>query len=389
MNEAAERLAASLLYEGYALYPYTPGSTKNATPTPFGIVYPPAYAASQPAAFDHVQVEVVIAPESITRAVAVEARVLFLQADGSGNRATERRIDIERLGLDELLAAPAEAGFELGAGDGLGGRVHLAAAAAEAGATRLTLRVRNTTPLAPSEVEGMDRTAALRRSLLSCQTLLGLEGARFVSPLADAGEIGRAVQACENVNTWPVLASPADDAVLGAAILLPDHPAIAPESRVNTFDNTEIEEALLLHVQTLSDSEREAIESAGDPVVDEMIERARAIAPEEMLALHGVMREPAPARAGPEAEVAGERELRVGDHAYRLGEKVVLRPGTGGDPYDSMMDGRTATIRRIYLDYDGRAHLGVTVDDDPMAEVLDESGRYLFFFSDEIEAADR
>ena len=46
MQEAAERLAASLLYEGYALYPYTPGATKNATPTPFGIVYPPAYAAA-------------------------------------------------------------------------------------------------------------------------------------------------------------------------------------------------------------------------------------------------------------------------------------------------------------------------------------------------------
>ena len=42
MNELVE----SLLYEGYALYPYTPGATKNATPTPFGIVYPPAYARS-------------------------------------------------------------------------------------------------------------------------------------------------------------------------------------------------------------------------------------------------------------------------------------------------------------------------------------------------------
>jgi len=35
-----ERLVDSLLFEGYALYPYTPGATKNATPTPFGIVYP-------------------------------------------------------------------------------------------------------------------------------------------------------------------------------------------------------------------------------------------------------------------------------------------------------------------------------------------------------------
>ena len=62
MNEAAEQLADSLLYEGYALYPYTPGTTKNATPTPFGIAYPPAYAAAQRAAFDHVRVEVVVLP---------------------------------------------------------------------------------------------------------------------------------------------------------------------------------------------------------------------------------------------------------------------------------------------------------------------------------------
>ena len=43
--EALDQLVDSLLYEGYALYPYTPGAAKNSTPTPFGIVYPPAYAA--------------------------------------------------------------------------------------------------------------------------------------------------------------------------------------------------------------------------------------------------------------------------------------------------------------------------------------------------------
>ncbi len=46
MAEALEQLIDSLLYEGYALYPYTAGATKNSTPTPFGIAYPPAYAAS-------------------------------------------------------------------------------------------------------------------------------------------------------------------------------------------------------------------------------------------------------------------------------------------------------------------------------------------------------
>ena len=47
---SVEQLVDSLLYEGYALYPYTPGATKNATPTPHGIVYPPAYAECNSAA---------------------------------------------------------------------------------------------------------------------------------------------------------------------------------------------------------------------------------------------------------------------------------------------------------------------------------------------------
>ncbi len=86
-------------------------------------------------------------------------------------------------------------------------------------------------------------------------------------------------------------------------------------------------------------------------------------------------------------DVPGEREVLVGGRRFARGGKVVLRPGTGGDPYDKMLDGQPATIRRIYLDYDGRAYLGVTVDADPMAEVLREAGRYLFFFADELEEA--
>ena len=67
-----------------------------------------------------------------------------------------------------------------------------------------------------------------------------------------------------------MLASSADDVLLGAAIVLPDHPQIAPESRGSLFDSTEIEEALLLHVQVLSDDERAAI-AADDPTVKAMI----------------------------------------------------------------------------------------------------------------------
>ena len=44
-----------------------------------------------------------------------------------------------------------------------------------------------------------------------------------------------------------------------------------------------------------------------------------------------------------------------------------------------MLDGRAATLERIYLDYDDRVHLAVTVDDDPGQELMRETGRYLFF----------
>jgi len=44
--DAFETLLATLLWEGYALYPYTSGAAKNSTPTPFGIVYPAPYAAT-------------------------------------------------------------------------------------------------------------------------------------------------------------------------------------------------------------------------------------------------------------------------------------------------------------------------------------------------------
>ena len=52
-----DELVDTLLWEGHQLYPYTPSATKNATPTPFGIVYPPAYAAGSPHTFDRLKLQ--------------------------------------------------------------------------------------------------------------------------------------------------------------------------------------------------------------------------------------------------------------------------------------------------------------------------------------------
>jgi hypothetical protein len=347
---ALEELVQSLLYEGYALYPYTPEATKNATPTPFGIVYPPAYATESEAAFEHLQVECLLAS-----AAPVAAAVRFLQPSGTRHEAVERRID---------LPAPGWWGFSFA---DLRGFVLLSVSG-----DRVRVRVENTTDC-PS---GLNRTDALRRSLVSTHVVLTAGGGRFVSPLEAAG--------CENVNAWPVLASPADDVILGAAIVLPDHPRIAPESRGSLFDGTEIEEALLLHVHALSEGERDEI-AATDGAVRAMIDRAAATTPADLLALHGMMRPAADVLAGFDPR-QGEAEAVVDGVALRPGLRVLLRPKhRTADAYDLLLDGKPALVERVYVALDGAVQLAVTVEGDPMREIFRDTGRFLYFYADEVE----
>ncbi|HXB16772.1 MAG TPA: hypothetical protein VNV44_13635 [Solirubrobacteraceae bacterium] len=379
---AIEELIDSLLWEGYALYPYTPGATKNATPTPFGILYPPTYAAGLASTFDHLEMRCVAeAPPG----ASVRAEVRFLVAAGHGHRASDRRLELAAAGI-ETLGSPWQSTETIrtsSADRRLTVALELGASPLEPGRYELALRVENRTACR----DGLDRAAALACSLISTHPVLRIEGGRFVSPLE---------RPCRSVNTFPVLASDEDEVLLGAAIVLPEHPMIAPESRGGLFDSTEIEEALLLHVKTLSDGEREEIERE-DPRVQEMIERAAAATPEDVLALHGRVTlsdphergsfTPVPPREPPGLPdpTAGEAQAEVDGVRFRRGGKLRLRPGEHADLHARMLDGRVATLERILVDYDGRTHLGVTIDGDPGQQLLRETGRLLFFFPAEVE----
>ncbi len=390
MDDALEQLIDSLLYEGYSLYPYTASATKNSTPTPFGIAYPPAYAAALASTFDHLELRCVLEAPPEAR-ISAEAR--FLSAGGERNEAVAHRLQLPDTTVGALAGRPAdEQAMEQDGevddqhGAPLSYALRLSMRELAPGVHELALRVENRTPC----VQGLGRAAALGRSLLSTHPILRVAGGRFVSPLE---------RPCVSVNTFPVLANAADDAVVGAAIVLPDHPQIAPESRGGLFDSTEIEEALLLHVKALSDAEREQIERE-DPVVREMVARAAAVTPEEILALHGrvtlrdpvggvarsaVSDSPPQEPAGLVDPTAGEEHAEVDGVRFRRGGKVRLRPGPDADLHARLLDGRTATIERIMVDYDGKTHLGVTIDGDPGQELLRESGRLLFFFAPEVE----
>jgi hypothetical protein len=375
---ALEQIVESLLYEGYALYPYTPGATKNATPTPFGIVYPAVYADTLSSAFDHLELRCVL--EAPADAV-LSGEVRFLAALGERHAAQARRVEIAGAMVGALAEIPAEKQSrvegEAGSPPLIAG-LRLAAERLDDGAYEVVLRVENRTLVR----SGLDRAGALARSLLSTHPILRVTGGRFVSPLE---------RGCRSVNTFPVLATPDDDAVVGAAIVLPDHPQIAPESRGSLFDSTEIEEALLLHVHALSDAEREEI-GRQDPAVREMVQRAAASTPEDIIALHGRVTIRDPQTNEPPAEPPGLVDPRAGEDAaevdgvrFRRGGKVIIRPGPEADFQARMLDGRTATIERIFTAYDGKTHLGVTIDDDPGQDLMRDTGRYLFFFAPEVE----
>ncbi len=226
-----EELVSSLLYEGYALYPYTPGALKNATPTPFGIVYPPVYAQECSGAFDHARLDCVAEPLAGREP----------DRDAALSRSQRRA---PRSGWSSGVELGPIAVGERATIEFPGGRFTLRSEpAVEDGRARVRACVHNTQAVS----EGLARGEVLEHALISTHLVVQITRGRFISPL-DSGH--------ESVNTWPVLATAADDAVLGAAIVLPDHPQISPQSRGNLFDNTEIEEALVLHVHVLSDSER-------------------------------------------------------------------------------------------------------------------------------------
>lgn len=419
-----DQLVNTLLYEGYALYPYTPGATKNATPTPFGIVYPPVYAQAGSSTFDHLRLQALVVAEPETE---LRVTVRFLEAAGDRHEAVERRIELPATGLADLAVEAVTVPFDSGS---VRGRVRMAAQEVGNGLVRIACCVHNLTEVAL----GLDRPAALRSSMLSTHVVATVTDGRFLSPISPPAAAVTAALTCTSVNTFPVLATPDDDVVLGAAIMLHDHPQIAPESMGSLFDSTEIEEALLLHLLALSNDEVESIADQ-DPAVREMLRRAIETTPEEFQKLRGrvTMAEPgtdfastgpspapaprpAPFVAPPVAdifggegipairrfdehgvevpldvpsigdELRGEREIVVDGVMYRLGDHVRLKPKPGQNAQDHLLEGRTATVERIYVDYSDVVHLCVTVDSDPGQELMRDIGRYLYFKPFEVEA---
>ena len=306
-------IADAVLYEGYLLWPYRRSATKNRQRWTFGGVFPPAHSAAHPDDPAELRAEVLLEGSTGT---TVDVTLRFLQVverllargGGSGREyVDELTVGGERyLAWDEAVereqrtahvvgGPPTHVAVELPASteeeplaEGaaivrtwkeLRGRVEIDSTEVADDRFRVTVHVGNDTSWV-----GSDRGEALRHAFCSTHVVLHAAAGAFVSATESRG--------CESVGLWPVLVGGAGErtTMLAAPIILGDYPQIAPESPGDLFDATEIDKLLILNVLSLP-PEEQAEMRASDPRAREILNRCAALSPEDLMRLHGALRD--------------------------------------------------------------------------------------------------
>lgn len=313
---SVEQIANAVLYEGYLLYPYRHSAVKNRQRFNFGLVYPRLFSDAQGAGnpwFVETQCLVVGGPLTCLQ---VEVRFLRLieRVDGEKagrlpsavQEAAECEVAIPAFHLADLLAAPLEHSFSwperAETVEGvkrrqmrLHGTARVKVMETDGEVWRIALRIENTSPFAALASD--HREAVLLQTFASTHAILRTQEGRFISLIDPPETLRAAAASCTNTGVWPVLAGDGarQDTLLASPIILYDYPQIAPESPGDLFDGTEIDEILTLRILTLTDAEKDEMRRA-DGRAKEMLERTEQLGADDLMKLHGVLREVQPGR---------------------------------------------------------------------------------------------
>jgi hypothetical protein len=340
-EDIVDKIVNALLYEGYMLYPYRPSSLKNKYRWNFGLVYPEGVTPSQ------MVTECLL--EGAEPRLRIQVRFLHVLERNSRHEVVERRINLEDAGTHPFQ-------FE-----GIRGDVQIARELVQQGLEKVQVRITNRTP---RHIGGDD----LLQSLISTNTILKVFDGEWIS-LSDPPDEFRAVAAsCRNEGTWPVLVGrpPERSCMLSSPIILYDYPRVADESPIDLFDSTEIDEILTLRILTLTDAEKEEMRRSGERE-RRLLEYVESLTPEQRMKLHGTV-----------------RDIRSG---LKRGDRVRIRPKTGGDVFDLALVNRIGIVESIELDFDNRTHVAVVIEDDPGRDLglMRQPGHRFFFSRDELE----
>ena len=82
--------------------------------------------------------------------------------------------------------------------------------------------------------------------------------------------------------------------------------------------------------------------------------------------------------------------VNVSGVEVKAGDRVRLRPKSGGDIFDLALAGQIALVESIEQDYEGRNHLAVVLEADPGRDLgmLRQPGHRFFFSAEEVEPLD-
>jgi hypothetical protein len=351
MNQAlVDQIVDAVLYEGYILYPYRP-SVKNRQRWTFGGLYPRAYCLAQGVGDAwSMQTECLLRGIGNT-VIQIEVRFLHLQARLVGQldcriaelaeseepafhvveklqvgdrllqswqEAVQRSVVLEGLDLGSLAREPRHSEFAFPAcrkaesvrghtGEieailvreqySVTGRIKVSALEIGEGLFKLVARLENDTTF--NQAEQTSRDQAVLHAMASTHTILGVQNGEFLSLIDPPDEFRALAAACQNEGTWPVLVGREGetDTMLSSPITLYDYPQIAAESPGEFFDGTEIDEMLVLRIQTLTDEEKEAA-AAVDERARALLTRTKSLSDEQMMGLHGVVRGLRPVPSG-------------------------------------------------------------------------------------------
>lgn len=423
MNFAAARLVANaVLYEGYVLYPYRASAQKNRLRWQFGVVAPRASSDSVGSDPWTSQTECVVEIGN-DAVIHIKERFLQIRARTIEQTACNDFHAVESLAVDDSVLVPWEeciereieatikiaklfdaeeiVPIEISGGEEkqlvytssgelsgrvvrqswpISGRLIFAAEKVDGPVSLMKLRVRveNT---AASDERFANREEALRHSLIGSHVLLGVEHGSFISLLDPPDWAAPAVASCVNLHTWPVLVGkkPERHLMLSSPIILYDYPEVAPESPGDFFDATEIDELLTLRTMTLTDEEKREARGT-DERAAAILNRIETMPAAIFSRLHGAARE---SRGMTSAE---QKIVFVGGVGISKGSKVRLHPGTRrADAQDIFLEGRIANVERILVDVEDKSYLGITLTDDPAADLHEWYGRFLYFAPDEVE----
>jgi hypothetical protein len=291
-----DALTATLLYEGYSLFPYHRSAIKNQKPIPFGVVYPANYHVCNQHAPAKMEAQCIVTGNEN---LEINVEVVFLHLTKSDNnewKTIERRLEPGDFRLAALQKGKRTISFRFevpDAGDNtsneimpINGELTIEAENIGENSYRAAISIDNATPI--QNPLSASRDEALRQSFLATHIVLSALHGEFISAQGPPEKYRAAVEACGNSGLWQIMIDRENTSILFSPIIVHDYPKIHPRSKTDLFDSTEIQEALMLHLAVMSGEEKNRI-AESDEKLRAMLNKAAEATPDDIIALHGGM----------------------------------------------------------------------------------------------------